>query len=365
MEVIVPLREASPLGGKAGSLARLLAAGLPVPDGVVATDAATEADVRDAAARYAPLAVRSSTSLEDLAGAAGAGVFASRVDVACDCAWEAVRAVRESARAPLADAYAGLHDGAAVRVAVILQRFVRGRRVTVYTRPPGRPEADEVWIQDESAPPRRVPRSDPDAALAIAAERAIGASAGADVELVVGERTWLVQARPIVHPPAARPLAPPPPELFTFSKQLPGALFRWDIGHNPDPLSPAQAALVAAVRPVAPYTMRIVGGYLYTCGGEAAPASSRLDAATLLAQIRGLVSGDADDVAGAIGHYVEAFRLYTRELAPQVVRTSAAANTLLAAARGDLSDAEVLARVGHHAPAWDVAVPTYGERPEL
>ena len=65
-----------------------------------------------------------------------------------------------------------------------------------------------------------------------------------------------------------------------------------------------------------------------------------------------------------IHHDAQGTEIYANQLAPQIVRSAHAGNTLLAAARGDLSLDDVLARIGHHAPAWDVAVPTYAEQPE-
>ena len=104
-------------GAKAANLARLIAAGLPVPEGFVlghdafaaivgdldqialddlghrfaaaeaqaltaALPPELEAAVRDRAAGLGRLAVRSSMGLEDGAGGAGAGVFVSAIDVA-------------------------------------------------------------------------------------------------------------------------------------------------------------------------------------------------------------------------------------------------------------------------------------------
>ena len=65
MDEILPLADAERLGGKAGALARLVAAGLPVPDGVVIPPGARF----DAAQleRLEPLAVRSSAAIEDRA----------------------------------------------------------------------------------------------------------------------------------------------------------------------------------------------------------------------------------------------------------------------------------------------------------
>ncbi|MGE5186298.1 MAG: PEP/pyruvate-binding domain-containing protein, partial [Acidobacteriota bacterium] len=242
-------------GGKAVGLARLIAAGLPVPDGFVIDDGAFRAivgelageldgaghaleqaarriaaaelpreltaEVAARAARLGPLvAVRSSATIEDGAAGAAAGVFSSRTAVPVDQVWTAIRAVWTSALTPLAAAYARRRGGAidtpqrsallrapakpglAIAIGVIVQRYVAGELVTVYTRPPGEPETREMVIQRSG----RLERGD--VPLARAAEAAIGAEAtGADVELVADQ---LVQARPIVHP-QPRALVPPPP----------------------------------------------------------------------------------------------------------------------------------------------------------
>src|SRR6185503_15676748 len=213
------------------------------------------------------LAVRSSASIEDGEQGAAPGVFASVTDVAPEQVWSAIRAVWSSALSPLAAAYAR-RRGAAISInppprfawlrgpakpdlsiAVILQRFVPGPRVTVYTRPVGAPDAneaadparDELWIQKDGSL-ERVPRSGagerPETAIALVAEAAIGAARGADVELVLeatpeGTRPWVVQARPIVHPVRRRRPAPPPIVLAPLVQD--GRRWTWDIAHNPDP----------------------------------------------------------------------------------------------------------------------------------
>ena len=213
-------------------------------------------------------------SLEDGgAAAAGAGVFASFVDVPAAEVWDAIRAVWASAFTTLAATYAR-RRGAPVQVGVIVQRFVPGRRITVYTRPPGAPAADDAWVEPAGADAAVVGRDagNPRVALAVAAERAIAAAAGADVELVDGpDGLAVVQARPIVHP-APRPRRPPPPApLLATTRATPGVTWRWDAAHNPAPLSEAQAALVERVDAAgaAPHRMRVIAGHLYYADGPA------------------------------------------------------------------------------------------------
>lgn len=396
-EILVALADAGQLGGKAGWLARLCRAGLPVPDGVVIVPAAAAeaGEIAAAAVRLEPLAVRSSASIEDRAGGSAAGIFASRIGVAASEAGAAIAAVRASAATPLAAAYARRHGGG-LEVAVILQRFVPGRRVTVYTRPPGKPDAGEAWIEATGAPLRRVGRDDDDPllALALAAERAIGAEGGADVELIADrDRLWIVQARPIVHPPARTPRLVPPPALFRFSDDTPGVVWSRDVTHNPEPLSPAQAGLVDAVvaAGAAPWRLAIAAGYLYHAGGPApGPA---VDAAELLVRFEALALRMEDalavtptSVAEAVAAYVAFYRIYAGEVTPLVERArrvlpdivgdalaarlvprraGALDAAIVATARDDLDEEDLLCIAADYAPAWDVAAPTFGEQPEI
>ncbi|TMQ12060.1 MAG: hypothetical protein E6J91_21525, partial [Deltaproteobacteria bacterium] len=395
---IRPLAEAdAACGAKAHGLARLIAAGLRVPDGFVIEaevfrdvtglelPAELAREVADRAAGLGRLAVRSSASIEDGALGAAAEVFASLTDVAPGEVWPAIRAVWTSALTPLAVAYAR-RRGAAIAIAVIVQRFVPGARMTVYTRPIGAPAGDELWLSHHGQI-ERVLRSAacdrPEAALALAAEAAIGAAQGADVELVLepvagGTRSWLVQARPMLHP--VRPVRRPPPPIV-LAPLHDGRRWTWDIAHNPDPLSPAQAGLVALIdrAPWSPDAMRVCGGYLYTAPRAPialpAPPADRAELAARIAAIEarlaGLLQQDAATVADAAQRYVAALQIWICELSP-----------LVAAARRRLLDH--LAALGHPperiprlaasligarrgprdpvmSPAWDVAVPTFAE----
>ncbi|HEY0986012.1 MAG TPA: PEP/pyruvate-binding domain-containing protein [Kofleriaceae bacterium] len=424
---IRPLADAEPShGAKAFGLARLIAAGVPVPDGFVldarafretaamdltelaaigdALDAAAhrledaelpaelDREVRACATALGRLAVRSSASLEDSDLGAAAGVFASVTDVAPAEVWSAIRAVWLSALTPLAAAYARKR-GAAIAIAVIVQRFMPGPRATVYTRPPGArdpsdPVHDELWIQRDGSLERvqRAAIDRPELALALAAEAAIGAAQGADVELVLeatpdGARPWVVQARPIVHPVRKRRPAPPPIVLAPLVRD--GRRWTWDIAHNPDPLSPAQSGLVEQVDRAgmrdgwASHALRVCGGYLYTTPRAAphavTPPADRAELAARIAAIEARFALDgAPGVAAAIERYVAFMQIWSCELSP-----------LVAAARGQLL--EQLARAGHPperipalaasligprrvlrdrvmSPAWDVAVPTFAEQ---
>ncbi|HEY0192946.1 MAG TPA: PEP-utilizing enzyme [Kofleriaceae bacterium] len=408
---IRPLADAdASCGAKAHGLARLIAAGLPVPDGLVIEPAAFDAIAElampdepdaighvlgaaarriaeaelpaalvEAAARWlagaGPLAVRSSASIEDRAGGAAPGVMTSVIDVAPGDVWRAVREVWTSALTPLAVAYARRHR-ARLSVAVIVQRFVPGARTTIYTRPIGAPAGDEVWRQRGGAL-RKLARGavDRDVRLALVAEAAIDAGEGADVELVgAGDALAVVQARPMIHPVRRARRGPPPIVLAPLRAD--GRRWTWDITHNPDPLSPAQAGLVDRVdRSGMPYAARVCGGYLYVAPGDAPPAVvPPADAAELAARIAAIearfVVDATDDLAEAVARYVGFVRRWARELSPLVAAARAVLLGRLAhepqpeAAAARLIGPRRAPRDGVMSPAWDVAVPTYAERPD-
>jgi phosphohistidine swiveling domain-containing protein len=432
---VVDLRDAADVadaGGKARNLARLAAAGLPVPDGFVLTHAvfarvvgaieltaagfaeelaalAARAEVAEvpaglaaavsarAAALAGPpgaLAVRSSVSIEDAATGSAAGVLSSQTMVAPADVWRAIRAVWASACTPLVADYARRQRVARIAVGVIVQRHVDGARLTVYTRAPGRPAADEVWLEPEGGATARTTRGDAvdrRVALALAAEAAIDASlAGADVELVDGAHGLaVVQARPIVHPPERARRLPAPPPLFAPLVEDRGRRWRWDVEHNPAPLSSAQAGLVAAVDAagVAPYRMCTVAGYLYWAEAVAASAPSSVAApptadalrdrfAALAARMGDALAaaGPAPSVAGAVAAYLAFYAIWANEVAPMLAAArrgatrahgSPIARALGATARGERTRDDLLAELGDLALAWDVAAPTWRESPAL
>src|SRR5688572_18456460 len=99
------------VGGKASNLARLVAAGLPVPEGLVVsppsgTPVARAAEELAALARphlagLGPrLAVRSSASVEDGVEGSAAGLFVSCTDVGVDDLAAAIEEVLRSADSP-------------------------------------------------------------------------------------------------------------------------------------------------------------------------------------------------------------------------------------------------------------------------
>lgn len=407
-------------GGKAMGLARLIAAGVPVPEGFVVADdvfralagdldpsdtaaighqlahaaeriasgaviPAVEADVARRAAALGMLIVRSSATIEDGEAGAAAGVFSSRGAVAPADVWAAIRAVWTSALTPLAATYARQRKGR-ISIGVIVQRFIPGERVTVYTRAPGKPDGDAM-VQ-RGAEIQLAPRTaaDPLLALALAAETALGASGGADVELVLGAAgAVVVQARPVVHPVVKR-RAPAPPALLA-ALVADGRTWTWDVAHNPDPLSLAQAGLVERVdrAEISPYALRVCAGYLYTAARAEVPrvaaASSPEElarrAAAIEVRLAEALGSEVPPLPEAIERYLAFYRIWANELGPLIAATraglapedvrgarpSAVEATLLAAARGEISEAQAIAELGVHAPAWDIAVPCYAERP--
>ncbi|HZJ67774.1 MAG TPA: PEP/pyruvate-binding domain-containing protein [Kofleriaceae bacterium] len=152
--MIVPLAaagDAAVFGGKAAALARGLAAGLPIPDGIgIAADAplARDAVVRSVELLAAPFAVRSSAIGEDGEHHSFAGIHLTRLGVARDEIEDAVRAVRESVHSAAALAYrARRRIGGVPRAAVLIQPLIAvDVAAVVFTRSPisGR---DEIVVE--------------------------------------------------------------------------------------------------------------------------------------------------------------------------------------------------------------------------
>lgn len=335
--------------------------------------------------------VRSSATIEDGDAGSAAGIFASHA-VAASEVWPAIRMVWTSALSPLAVAYAR-RRGHAIAIGVVVQREVSGERITVYTRAPEEASCDDVLVQrgDDLA---RISRTNVPPAhretvqLALRAERAIGAlDSGVDVELVqsFGDKraTWLVQARPIFHRPTRSLTAPPP---IVTAPLRDGRVWTWDVAHNPDPLSPAQIGLVERVEcaGLGAFALRVCAGYLYsTPRGEFVPpelpfeaADLATRAATLEAKCAAILTPPPKTLEDAIERYVAFYAVWSGELAPCIAharrasttpyeRPSSVEATLAKAARGEIAIAEVEAQLGDLAPAWDVAVAPFGDRPGI
>lgn len=175
-DYLLPLHEAAgaPLrlvGGKAANLARLAAAGFPVPEGAVLTTRGTRLareapgdgdeaepslpeDVREALAEAVaalgegPLAIRSSGIDEDAADASYAGQYASYLDVrGRDEVERAVRRCLASARSPRLRAYRAAVGQEEAPLAVLIQRMVPARAAGVaFTADPVTGERDQVVV---------------------------------------------------------------------------------------------------------------------------------------------------------------------------------------------------------------------------
>ncbi len=164
---ILPLSECDDItltGGKAVNLARMIAAGLPVPDGFVVTTAALRhadagigselaAGIGDAYAAIGrpTVAVRSSATLEDQPTASLAGQFVSQIGVRGEEGLlDAVAKCRASVQSERTAAYAAAQhlDAGAIEMAVIVQELVPTEVSGVlFTRNPQSGAADEMLVE--------------------------------------------------------------------------------------------------------------------------------------------------------------------------------------------------------------------------
>ena len=343
-------------------------------------------------------AVRSSSTVEDAAGGSAAGVFESIVGVTAAEVAGAIETVRASADTPAVAAYLEARGllRAAVRVAVLIQPVVAAAWYGVaHSSAPEASGADAAFAVEERAPGepewgdvrgRRVARDDA-GALATgmrALEGLVGGPVDAELARTGDTITWL-QARPLVA--AARATAP-----VTLAE--PGR-WRLDAEHNPDPLSTAQASLVAFADGLGVGArLRVVDRYLYVEQDGAPRAQQKIPLAELRRRFDGEIAPDcarALDAAAADGSldaalraYAHVYRRYYGEVSPSVgvARERLAklgSDALLAGAGGATVERDQLlwelgrgattldaydARFGDHAPSWDVATATDRERPD-
>lgn len=162
-----------------------------------------------------------------------------------------------------------------------------------------------------------------------------------------------------------------------------------DLDHNPDPLSPAQAELVARVSDAGlGARQQVVEGELYYWQDSkvSLPSPGTLAAASrALAELRtvALAAGSLDV---AITHYLSVYRVYVDVMRPAIraalagIEPTIGAEVLggvaLQSGRRDQalwelgqdpSDARLdayQAQFGSYSPVWDIAVPTDSERPD-
>jgi pyruvate,water dikinase len=283
------------LGGKARSLARLAAAGLPTPTGFAVTDAlfralcptldlpasfgdaawarleqyrrqiedapwpagfAAQLDARLRSVGAERFSVRSSFAGEDMAGALAAGVYESCVDLPADEVEGAIRRVLASALSPGAAAYAAAHGRKTgdAPVAVLVHAYVSG---AAEGSAASVPDADlEVMLRTGTLPPEAK------ANLRSCSERLARELGPVEIEWVLSRQGLVyLQVRPFQ----------PRPEIAEWPgwRDLPvdsdRAAWRWDSAHNPLPLSPSQTGLVDYVDEHCRIGIRqrVLGGYLF------------------------------------------------------------------------------------------------------
>jgi pyruvate,water dikinase len=425
-----PTSPGDQIGGKARSLLRLAAAGLRVPPALAVTSelfaalraggpplpatlgapdalAALEASARALSEATLPpgfsealaatmaaldagpgarFSVRSSAALEDDAGGLGAGLFLSRLDVPAARVEAALREVLASAVAPGVLAYLARRGTGidALGFAVLIHPFTAG-------------DAAGIAALDAShgAPTIETHHGDAAAArpqLADALARLAARHGPVEIEWVAtGAEVTFLQLRPYHRP--ARPRGTPPRLLG----------WRWDAAHNPLPLSPAQAGLVALVdsRCDTGLRQKIVDGYLYYAHAPRSAPPRQLGSAMLALQvltdlrlrdpspplekaldafveIYGPLFGVVQPAARAAREALAGFlRRHGADPTAQLpsllagVPSAARDRTDLArafarapdpAAR-DAARTAYLERFGDESPCWDVAEPTWRETP--
>ena len=440
MSFCVPLDHARAddgrIGGKARSLVRLAAAGLPVPRAFAVTSAlfetlrdggpplparladgaalaaaraaadalaaapwpaGFEAELAGALGRLAPdararFSVRSSAALEDRGDALGAGLFLSRVDVPAAGVAAAVREVLAAALAPGALAYAARRGlpSEELAMAVLIHPFTRGDASGTAAFDPAAAGEPLVEASGALAPEAR--------AQIAAAARALAARDGA-VELewvATGAAPLFLQVRPYR-------ASASPPWAHAASLADPGTTWTWDAAHNPLPLSPAQAGLVALVdaRCRTAFRQRVVGGYLFWAPVRLPPpptsAPEALAALTREVDPRLAALGDDATLEDALALFVAAYEPLYGVVQPAARAARDALATFLAARAPHLTVAELLrgvpslaterarraaaiasttgageraaavaaylTRFGDEASVWDVAAPTFAEDP--
>jgi phosphohistidine swiveling domain-containing protein len=427
------------LGGKARSLVRLSDAGLITPVGFVVledvfralcpgltlpkqideaglahldevrktlltapwpADFPEQLGLRLAQAPAALWSVRSSFASEDQAGGLGAGVYHSVVGIPAAQVQTAIREVLASALSPGAVAYAWAHrlEPAATPISVLVHQFIQGEAEggAAYDRTP-----DSFMVQVRSGqlpgPTRERLR---ESVQSLARQHG-----PVEVEWTAAEdEIVFLQMRPFVAGPA--------PAEWPGWREL-GASpsdWHWDQAHNPLPLSPVQAGLVALVdqRCLMGFRQRVLGHYLFythdsrlglaAVTAEQAPTrfaalraevdarQTKMGSTPSLEDALNLFVGIHEPIFGVIQPALRSARArlkdFLREHAPAALpaypqllagvesvaseRRRRAAD--LRAARSPQAAEEARQRYlelfADESPVWDVAVPTCGESPE-
>jgi len=406
------------IGGKARSLLRLQAAGLPVPPAFAVTadlfralrhggpplprevaEPGALARIAEAVAalRAAPwpggfadelrarvaalpgaarLSVRSSAETEDDPDALGAGLYTSRVDVRPEDVEAALRDVLAAAITPAALAYLARGGRATgqLPMAVLIHPFVAGTANGTAALD-GAPDAAPVIEARGAVTPALRER------LGAALMGLVARHGAVEVEWAArGDAPVFLQLRAYRAGRARRP----PADARTAETG-----WRWDAAHNPLPLSPAQAGLVALAdaRCTVPFAQKVIGGYLFYRPREvAAPATvggprAALDELEALANRRlakpepleqsletflaiyeplfAVVQPAARAARRALEERLSGLGLPAAELVPALLVSVPSAATARAALAGDR--AAYAAAFGDEAAVWDVAAPTWRE----
>ena len=437
MTFIRPLSVDEPaIGGKARSLARLGALGLPTPaafaidvglsralraggpalprqlrhpDDVAALEAARAALMtapfgaefeRQLDAALAALdptgdpantfAVRSSAPSEDSADHASPGVFDSCVGVRRAEVADAVKTVLASALSPAAFHYALRRPPPSAELAVLVHRFVDA------TAHGAASSAPAIVVDAQHGTPT-------DAATAIIH----GAVAAASARFGPSELEWAAQDDRVtflqLRPFRAAPVASARDAVPAIDDG-----WRWDAAHNPAPLSPAQAGLVALVDERCPTGVRqeVRGGYLFFARAPQAQVAPTAAPRALFERLTADVDArlgaltDPPRLEAALELYLAAYtplfgaiqpacgqaraalKAYLARVFPggdadpatltAGVACAATRRATLAAAIAEARDArtrqaaidDYLRAFGDESPRWDVAEPTYREVPE-
>ncbi|MGB8296203.1 MAG: PEP/pyruvate-binding domain-containing protein [Polyangia bacterium] len=429
------------LGGKARSLARLAAAGLRTPAGFAITDelfralgpslvlpdriddeALAKLDRARADLMAAPFpsgfsqalagrlalgalwSVRSSFASEDVTGSLGAGVYESRVAVRPDEVETAIRQVLASALSAGAVAYALTHGlrPAAQPLSVLVHPFVGGEAEGGAACVPERPDDPMIQVRTGTLVGAAATQ------LRAALRRLVKTQGAVEVEWVAqGENIVFLQMRPFEPGPAPAPWR-------GWDDLEPGEsreTWRWDQAHNPLPLSPVHAGLIALVdeRCRIGIRQRVLGQYLFyaldTRPGlvsvpvEEAPARFAALRADVDTRLAGLGENPALEEAldlllsieePIFGIVQPALRLARRNLGEFLRREAPSAVSALGQLLGGVEsvaserrrraaelrvvgDAKARAQsrerylelFGDETPVWDVAVPTCRETPEI
>ena len=337
------------IGGKARSLARLSALGLRTPAGFAISAAFARAmkvggplpptqlrsvgdvaalDAARAALVAAPLpdefqraldaalltlapagepdatfAVRSSAPNEDDATHAAPGIFDSKVRIRRADVAHAVKEVLASALSPAAWSYAPRSAAPSTELAVLVHRFIEGTAQGAAARESSTPgSAGDVVIDAHVG----LATATALAQIRDAVARASSRFGSVELEWVAeGDQVTFLQLRPFHSTRAATGSADQP--VMSTANGPHGGLddWTWDAAHNPTPLSPAQAGLVALVDECCPTGVRqeVRGGYLFVSRAGARPAADERPEARAAFEF---LTADVDARLNALG---EAFGL--------------------------------------------------------